>query len=124
MSSQLPMSMAGRHVGPLSVERTSTGPVTVITVRGELTYGTTQPLTDLVDRVVQDEAPLRVVLDLTDVTFCCSAGIHALLHTREQVTAAAGHLVLHQPSRPVHRVLLITGDHRHFDIRHTEADLS
>jgi len=105
------------YPAPVSIRLTNTGPVTTITIHGELTYGTTHLLTDVVDRVVRQQAPRELVLDLAGVTFFCSAGIHALLDTRSRVAGSASRLVLYQPSETVRTVLVITGDDRHFDIR-------
>jgi anti-anti-sigma factor len=102
---------------PVSVRVIANGPVTVITVAGELTYGTTHVLNDVVDRVIRGQASPRIVLDLVNVTFLCSAGIHALLATRERIISADGRLVLYQPSSSVERILRLTGDDRCFDIQ-------
>jgi anti-anti-sigma factor len=101
----------------VSVRVLANGPVTVITVAGELTYGTTHVLNDVVDRVIRKRASPRIVLDLVNVTFFCSAGINALVATRERIISMDGRLVLYQPSRSVERILRITGDGRCFDIQ-------
>jgi anti-anti-sigma factor len=102
-------------VGPLLVRVSASGPTAMITVEGELTFGTTQLFNDIVDRVVDERPALSVILDLAGVTFCCSAGIHALLRAHQCVTVAGGRLVVREPSQCVYRVLAITGDDRQFE---------
>jgi anti-anti-sigma factor len=101
----------------VSVRLLASGPVTVISVAGELTYGTTYVLNDILDRVVREQASPRIVLDLGNITFFCSAGIHALLAARERIISTDGHLVLYRPSPSVERILHVTGDRRCFDIQ-------
>jgi anti-sigma B factor antagonist len=101
--------------GPLLVKVSASGPTTVITVEGELTFGTTHLFNDIVDRMVQERPGRPVILDLAGVTFCCSAGIYALLHARQRVTVAGGRLVVREPSQCVHRILVITGDDQQFE---------
>lgn len=54
--------------------------------------------------------PHLVVVDLSGVTFCDSAGLNTLLKIRRALEASAhGHLVLAALSMPMRRLLAITG---------------
>ncbi|MGQ5640850.1 MULTISPECIES: STAS domain-containing protein [unclassified Streptomyces] len=70
-------------VEPAVVTTSSTGVLGVAKVRGSMDY-TTQP--DLSAHLTQVIARARhtVVLDLTDVSFCDSAGLNVLLDARRQ----------------------------------------
>jgi anti-sigma B factor antagonist len=63
----------------------------------------TEALVALVDRNRE-----RAVVDLSDVTFMDSSGIHALLVARGHAENAGRTLVV-RPSAPVRRVLSVTG---------------
>jgi stage II sporulation protein AA (anti-sigma F factor antagonist) len=109
-------------MGPLLVKLSASGPTAVITVEGELTFGTTQLFNDIVDRVVHERPARPVILDLARVTFCCSAGIHALIHAHQRVTVAGGRLVVREPSQCVYKVLVITGDDQQFEFERVPSE--
>jgi anti-anti-sigma factor len=100
--------ITARTDGPaLSVTMARHGPVTTIIVRGELDMSTADQLTDFVRRVARDH-PARVVLDMTEVSFFCAAGITALIQARDMVTSGGGQLRLRSPSRHAWRLLTLT----------------
>jgi anti-anti-sigma factor len=49
-----------------------------------------------------------VIVDLSDVSFMDSSGLHALLHLRVSAVAAGGSLVVRSPSPQVQRLLELT----------------
>jgi anti-sigma B factor antagonist len=68
--------------------------------------------TCLVDalRLTLEEATGDVVIDLTDVTFMDSTGVHLLLRTFKQLDAKQRQLAIAcQDGAAVHRVLAVTG---------------
>jgi anti-sigma B factor antagonist len=93
------------------------GPMTEVVLRGVVDLSSARLLTDLIDRVVVQYAPLWLVLDLARVRLLSAAGITALLHARDAVTAQDGRLILRNPSPMTCRVLDITDTARHFDVR-------
>jgi anti-sigma B factor antagonist len=93
------------------------GPLTEVELCGVVDLGSARLLTDLIDRVVVQYAPLWLVLDLARVRLLSAAGISALLHARDAVTAQDGRLILRNPSPMTCRVLDITNMARHFDVR-------
>lgn len=104
----------------LTVEVTDSGPVTVVKVDGELDMGTVHLLTDRVEEVL-DQLPLRLVLDLADVTFFCADGIGALYRIRHAVTGIAADLELRDPSPITRRVLHLTRTAHDFHIQVTSG---
>jgi len=54
----------------------------------------------------------RVVLDLSELTFCDSTGLAGLVRLHKRATAAGGSLVLRAPSRRVQNLLSMTGLNR------------
>lgn len=102
-----------RH-SSLSVTLGSEREATVVKVRGPLDFDTVDVLVDVVDSVMAGQPPPRLVLDLSQVTFFCAAGITALLEVRRRTAAGGCSLVLRNPSRITVRVLDITGVHDAF----------
>jgi anti-anti-sigma factor len=100
----------------LSLEMTGTALVTVVRVSGELDLSTAHLLTGLVDLVVGNSAPRRLVLDLSAVSFFAAVGVSALVHARNAVSVRGGALLLREPSRNVRRVLALTGDLQRFAV--------
>jgi anti-anti-sigma factor len=101
----------------LSVDTIGAGPAIVIVVRGELDLSTVNHFVASVDRVMGAHPAALIVLDLANVTFFCADGIRALLGVQRSVTAAAGRLVLRQPSSIVWKILTLTGLTGRFEVR-------
>lgn len=89
--------------------------VTVVYVSGEVDMSNAEFLAASLRPVLAAE-PLRIVIDLSDVSFLAAAGLHVLLHLRREAEQQASGLVLRAPSPAVRRVIDITGMHRVFDI--------
>ncbi|GAA3395795.1 anti-sigma factor antagonist [Cryptosporangium minutisporangium] len=102
---------------PLSLTIRGHESVPVIEIRGELEERNAPRLPELVERVLQESAPRRVVLDLSGVTFMTAAGVRALLFARRAVESTATPLVLCAPSPIARTVLRATGDVRYFHIQ-------
>jgi anti-anti-sigma factor len=94
-------------VSLLSVQVTARGPITVVTVGGELDMSNAHLFTDLIEHVLEQE-PLRLVLDLAGLTFFCAEGVRALQRVQAAITAAAGDLILLNPSPITMKVLALT----------------
>jgi anti-anti-sigma factor len=60
---------------------------------------------DLLDAGIQ-----QIVLDLSHITFCDAAGVRFLLTAQEQARTTGRDLLVRHASRPVRRVLALTGD--------------
>ena len=104
----------------MSLQLTGSGRVAVIAVSGEVDIGDEHLLSELAERVLRDD-PLRLVVDLANVTFFGAAGIHALLRIRAAVDADAGQLILRNPSRITVTALTATRDIDQFQIHTTIA---
>lgn len=92
----------------MSLRLTSHGPVTAITVRGELDSDTAPHLTDLVEHIAAACRPEQVIIDLANVTFFCAAGLNALLWANDIITGAGGRLLLRSPSPEIQHILIVT----------------
>jgi anti-anti-sigma factor len=79
----------------------------VIEVGGELDIRTC----DQLERVLGDVADRsgRVVLDLSELTFCDSTGLASLVRVHKRAQAAGGQLVLRRPQPRVYNLLTLTG---------------
>jgi anti-anti-sigma factor len=95
-------------------------PVPAITVCGELDGDTAPRLTELVERVAAGR-PEQVIIDLANVSFCCAAGVTALLRANDIITGAGGRLVLRSPSPQTQRILAITAVDRLFQPATSDA---
>lgn len=92
----------------LSLDMTSRGTGTAITIGVEPDMSTTRPLVDLA-KLLSRARPDQVVLDLAAVTFLCAAGLRALLQARDTLAAVGARLVLRALSSPTRRILTISG---------------
>jgi anti-anti-sigma factor len=100
----------------MALELIRCGPVTVVTVRGEIDVDNAHLIPELVGCL--GEAPVyRLTLDLAQVTFFGAAGIRALLQTQAIVQRNGGQLILGNPSSIVRMTLTATGLSDRFRIR-------
>ena len=93
----------------LSISLRSTPAEAVITLVGEIDMLTVPRLSQTVSEVLGTDPPPRVVLDLTDVTFCDSQGLGTLVVLSRKATMAQSCLVLSNVGDFLLRVLDITG---------------
>ena len=104
-------------VSELEVTRQGNGEVAVLALAGELDMATTQLLDQALDGVGREVA---VILDLGDLTFIDSHGLHALF-----AFAATHDLILVRPHPHIARVLSLTKSERVLRIEETlEAALA
>jgi anti-sigma B factor antagonist len=93
----------------LSISVRRTGGEAVVTLVGEIDMSTVQRLAKVVDEMLVTEAPPRIVLDLTGVTFCDSQGLGTLVVLSRKATMAQSYLLLTNVGDFLLRVLDITG---------------
>jgi anti-anti-sigma factor len=100
-------NLAGLGVSPVrDVERGHEW--TLLVLGGELDLHCSETLEDALERERMRGAK-RLVLDLQGVTFLDSTALRVLLTARSRLRADHGELVLVAPTRPVRRVLDVSG---------------
>lgn len=82
------------------------GPAAVVAAAGEIDIATGAALRRRLV-VALDEHP-AVAVDMSAVTFIDCAGLRALLAARNHADRQGRHLTVHNPSRPVRRLLALT----------------
>ncbi|MFI8875395.1 anti-sigma factor antagonist [Streptomyces sp. NPDC055243] len=80
-----------------------------VRVAGELDIASVPLLARELDRALEQPGR-RILLDLSRVTFCGTAGVALLLDTRRRATAAGSHLVVERAHSAVLRPLELCGD--------------
>lgn len=104
------MSASGRDAAELPLLRGLRGGTDrdpVLRLAGEIDLTTTDVLAAAVDQCLQ-RRPVRLTVDLHEVTFCDCAGIQELQHARQRAAAAGTGLRLTGLTPPVLRVLTLT----------------
>lgn len=86
----------------------------VVALRGELDIGTSEQLRQVVSG--SGWAGRTVTLDLSEVTFCDSTGLAALIAVHKSVSGVSGRLVLSAPVPRVRHLFTITGLSRVFTV--------
>lgn len=107
--------------GPLSIRETRAGGVHRLTPIGELDLATVPLLETAFDSLLRDDGVEMIVLDLTELSFMDSAGIHLLLRMRA-ACEAADRLRVINGTRAVERVLEVTGVRAHLPIISSDCD--
>jgi anti-anti-sigma factor len=93
---------------------------TVLRIRGELDISTADQLRRAAAPYLAAEG--RLVLDLSQVTFCDSTGLAVLVGFHKRLAAAGGGLELYAPAQRVQHLLTITGLNRVFRVRAADDD--
>ena len=107
--------------GPLSIRETREGGVQRVTPIGELDLATAPLLESAFDAVFRDDAVEMIVVDLTELSFMDSTGIHLLLRMRA-ACEGADRLRVINGSRAVERVLDVSGVRDHLPIISRDTD--
>ena len=81
---------------------------TVVTVSGELDMSTAEQLSDAITDQLR-QGPARIVIDLTQLTFCDSLGLGTLVVLSRTARNQQTYLLLRNPSPFFSRMLDVTG---------------
>ena len=92
----------------LTVEVRHLGTSVEITISGELDLATAPTMRSTIADVLRARPEIAVV-DLRDVGFIDSSGIHALLASRRHAIAAGTRLVILRPAGPADQALALSG---------------
>lgn len=100
--------------GQLEIEASTVSPGhRLLIVRGEIEFRTAPMLRAAIDAAL-DGTGVRLAIDLAAVTFIDSSGLAVLIDVTTQAS-----VVLRNPSRPVERVIAVTGLSTTLPIDHT-----
>jgi anti-anti-sigma factor len=99
----------------LHIEVTREQHVTTVYVNGDVDLATAELLSAATDLALQGP-PLRVIVDLAEVSFFGAAGLTVLVDLQERTERAAIDLILRAPSLPVRTVLDIVDAAQRFRI--------
>ncbi|GIH98467.1 STAS domain-containing protein [Planobispora takensis] len=94
----------------------------IIELGGELDVDSAPTLREHLGRVWELSGVPALVLDLTDLVFCDTAGLGELVRAFKRSQARGVRLVLTGVAGPMRRVLELTGLREVFEIRPTTAD--
>src|SRR4051794_9961033 len=94
----------------------ATGGDVLVSLSGEIDMSVIGSIRDGLHPLIDGVSTGSVTMDLHDVTFIDSSGIHLLVKIREAVEAGGGRFFVGRPSQPVRRVLDIVGAEELFEI--------
>jgi anti-sigma B factor antagonist len=111
----------------VTITPVQTGPVSVLTVSGEVDIDSGPRLQAALDEIIDvpaGRAPSGLVLDLTGVTFLGSAGLAVLVdaHERASQRGIALKIVIHGAGSPVARAFQAAAIHEHLDVHVSPVD--
>lgn len=107
--------MANVTAAHLTVKQTRTDADAVLVLTGEIDMATAGDLRTATDQSLRN-APERIVLDFSGVTFCDSQGLSTLISLHRDVSAAGSRLVLTNVGDFMARLLEITGLRAAFEV--------
>ena len=112
----------GEGVGTMTIDERRFGDVTLLRIAGRVVYGDgAQQLREHINNLI-DEARLKFLLDLREVTYIDSFGVGVIAAKYVSVTRKGGNLKLVHPSERSRRVMTISGLMRIFESFETAED--
>ena len=87
-----------------------------ISLAGELDHHAAKGLMEAIDRCMEQNLPVKTLLDLGGLTFMDSSGIAVVLRAKRRMEALAGALVVVNIPRQAARVLETAGLDRYVDL--------
>ncbi len=85
------------------------GHTATLRLDGELDMATGESLREHIRRILRQDCPHRLLLDLTQLSFTDSVGINLMMWAHKQMNKRGYQLQLHNPQPQVRRVLEATG---------------
>jgi anti-sigma B factor antagonist len=101
----------------VEVERLDAPPVAVVRVRGELDFGTTPRFIDALESLPDPGG--SVVFDLSELRFCDSSGLGALIATHKTTALGGGRTFVTGATSTVLTAMQVTTLDRLFELRDT-----
>lgn len=93
----------------LSVSMVPVGPWLTVELRGDLDLTTEPEFSEQVGQLIAQQPGPRIALELSQLAFCDSSGLNALVRLWKRAAAVGGQLVLVRPRPQVVNVLVTTG---------------
>ncbi len=87
-----------------------------ISLAGELDHHAARGLMESIDRCIEQNLPVKTILDMGGLTFMDSSGIAVVLRARRRMEALAGSLVVVNIPRQAARVLETAGLGRYVNL--------
>ena len=87
-----------------------------ISLTGELDHHAARALMESIDRCIEQNLPVKTILDMGGVTFMDSSGIAVVLRARRRMEALAGSLVVVNIPRQAALVLATAGLGRYVNL--------
>lgn len=85
------------------------GDETIAFIKGEIDHHNAKIVRERLDRIIEEEAPVRFGLDLSGVTFCDSSGLGLVMGRNKKCAQVGSTLVIKNPSGAAFRILEIAG---------------
>ncbi|MFE4258149.1 STAS domain-containing protein [Streptomyces sp. NPDC056883] len=112
------MEDAQNRIPPVEVEKDEQQ--VIVHVGGEMDIDQAPLLHEALRTLItQPDCPGEVVIDLTELAFCDSSGLNALLQARLTAEEHGRRITLHAPNRQIRKLLQLTGTDTLFTITGT-----
>ncbi len=96
----------------VQVERRHHGSILMASLTGELDHHAAEAVRTTLDRELQGRRNVRLILDLSGVTFMDSSGLGVILGRYKKVQDTGGEMVIAGVSRAIDRLLEMSGLHK------------
>lgn len=85
------------------------GEETIALILGEIDHHNAKEAREKLDRIIEEERPIRFGLDLSGVSFCDSSGLGLVMGRMRKCNAVGSTMFIKNPSAAAHKILEIAG---------------
>jgi len=100
----------------MEIKTKAEGRVLTVRLQGELDHHGARELMEGLDRLIEQNLPIKTVLDLEGLSFMDSSGIAVILRAKRRMEALGGNLVVENIPRQAARVLDTAGLSRYIKL--------
>ncbi|HAN20905.1 MAG: hypothetical protein A2Y15_04510 [Clostridiales bacterium GWF2_36_10] len=80
-----------------------------VKLRGEIDHHNAKQVREGIDELIENNAPKKLYLDLSEITFCDSSGLGLVMGRMKKATLFGTAFIIRNPSPAVSRILNIAG---------------
>ncbi len=93
----------------MKITYTTNGDETTVKLLGEVDHHGAKAAREEIDGVIKNEAPKKLILDMSTITFCDSSGLGLIMGRYKTMTALGGELFIKTPTEAVEKIITLSG---------------
>lgn len=100
-----------------NIEEKIHGKVLTVSLRGEIDHHNATKMRTSIDKLILENRPLTLVLDVEDIEFMDSSGLGLIMGRYQKMSDLGGELILQNPSEAILKICRLAGLGRFIKIK-------